>query len=185
MGEQKTKPFEIEGLTIIPDFITEEEEDELMHHIYDKSWDGTLRRRTQQYGWTYNYRDHGVEKTKPLPDWIEFIQDKLQSEGYIDNPMEQLIINEYIPGQGIYWHKDSFVFGEKILSISLGSACLFQLRRYNLLQNIYLRPRTLVIMTGEARYKFQHGIPACKTDIHDGIRIPRGVRISLTFRTIK
>lgn len=181
--DQKT--FEIEGLTVIPNFITEEEENQLMHDIYDRSWDNVLRRRTQQYGWTYDYKGRGIEKTKPIPVCLEFIQDRLQNERYTDRPMEQLIINEYTPGQGINWHTDSFVFGEKIVSISLGSACMFQFRKYDLFKNIYLQPRTLVIMEDEARYNFQHHIPACKTDTYNGIRIPREVRISLTFRTIK
>jgi hypothetical protein len=39
-------------------------------------------------------------------------------------------------------------------------------------------------MKGEARYDWLHGIAGRKTDIFEGRSIPRGRRVSLTFRNV-
>ncbi|MEO9969912.1 MAG: hypothetical protein ABJG15_08810 [Hyphomonadaceae bacterium] len=52
-------------------------------------------------------------------------------------------------------------------------------------EELYLQPRSLLILTGVARSKWRHAIPARKSDLPDGTRIPRERRISLTFRKIR
>ena len=51
-----------------------------------------------------------------------------------------------------------------------------------------LEPRSLVVMRGEARNDWKHGIPARKSDAFAGQtwRCPEGAhrRVSLTFRTV-
>ena len=37
----------------------------------------------------------------------------------------QLIVNEYTPGQGISAHTDAKIFGDNIITLSLGSHCGF------------------------------------------------------------
>jgi alkylated DNA repair dioxygenase AlkB len=51
-------------------------------------------------------------------------------------------------------------------------------------KRLLLEPRSLLIMTGEARYKWTHGIPKADTDEWNGKLIPRSRRVSLTYRTI-
>jgi len=172
----------VNGLFVLKDFINEEEEAELLTHIYDKLWDETLTRRTQQYGWEYNYHGGPLKKARPLPKWTNGIITRLTEENYIKTPPEQLIINEYIPGQGISFHKDKYIFGDTILSVSLGSACMFQFKRHENIYDIYLEPKTLIIMREDARYKWMHGIPGRLRDIVDGTKIQRETRVSLTFR---
>lgn len=50
-----------EGLTLHSDWINEEEEHALVCWIIQQEWlgDTGLRRRVQQYGWTYSYRRGG------------------------------------------------------------------------------------------------------------------------------
>eukprot|EP00049_Salpingoeca_infusionum_P026469 m.25847 g.25847 ORF g.25847 m.25847 type:complete len:337 (-) comp8769_c0_seq1:303-1313(-) len=50
---------------------------------------------------------------------------------------------------------------------------------------LYLHPRSLVVVTGEARYNWTHTIPSRKTDIVDGIQRHRSHRVSLTLRAVK
>ena len=50
---------------------------------------------------------------------------------------------------------------------------------------IYLPPRSLLVMAGPARYQWQHYIPHRKSDMVDGMRLPRAPRrVSLTFRQV-
>ena len=55
-----------------------------------------------------------------------------------------------------------------------------ELTNGNLKEHIYLRPASLLILKGDARYKWKHGIAARKSD--NGLKRQR--RISLTFRKI-
>ena len=47
-----------------------------------------------------------------------------------------------------------------------------------------LEPQSLLVLQGEARFGWKHGIPARKVDLIDGQKIARGRRVSLTFRTV-
>ena len=49
---------------------------------------------------------------------------------------------------------------------------------------IWLAADSLRVLTGEARYRWRHGISKRKSDPHDGLRIPRSRRVSLTFRSL-
>ena len=48
---------------------------------------------------------------------------------------------------------------------------------------LYLPQRSLLILSGEARYNWSHGIVQRRKDIVNQQLIPRGTRVSLTFRT--
>ena len=45
-----------------------------------------------------------------------------------------------------------------------------------------LEPRSLYVLSGEARYDWSHGIAAVTEEEHEGEIIERGKRISITFR---
>ncbi|MEL6310548.1 MAG: alpha-ketoglutarate-dependent dioxygenase AlkB, partial [Chloroflexota bacterium] len=77
-------------------------------------------------------------------------------------------------------------FDDTILSLSLGSACLMDFTHIEgqHTNSILLAPRSLLIMAGEARYDWKHGIAARKSDVVDGKRIARQRRISLTMRKV-
>jgi alkylated DNA repair dioxygenase AlkB len=51
--------------------------------------------------------------------------------------------------------------------------------------SIVLEPRSLLILSNEARYEWQHGIAARKSDRWQGKVIPRARRLSVTFRLLK
>ena len=50
----------IQGLTLLIDKFDHHEEDYLLKMIDDQNWDTTLSRRTQQYGYKYNYIGHSL-----------------------------------------------------------------------------------------------------------------------------
>lgn len=169
----------ISGLTIIEDFITPEQERTLIDNIDKMPWSNVLKRRTQHYGYTYEYMTKTLSEAEPIPDFVEFLY------GRFGMKPEQLIINEYEPGQGIAKHIDANVFGNRIISLSLGSDCVMNFTRGSLLSEILLKKRTLLIMENDARKAWSHEIKPRTYDVVDGVEKKRERRISLTFRTVK
>jgi alkylated DNA repair dioxygenase AlkB len=49
----------------------------------------------------------------------------------------------------------------------------------------FLEPKTLLVMTGESRFNWFHGIPSRKNDDFNGIKHKRSRRISITFRKVQ
>lgn len=100
---------------------------------------------------------------------------------------DQVIVNEYQPGQGISAHVDCVpCFGPVVAAISLGSACVMDFTHPTDGKKaaVHLAPGSLCVMTGPARYDWRHSIAARKSDPGAGARIPRSRRVSVTFRTV-
>lgn len=180
----------IEGLTYIPDFVSVTEEQNLIHAIDQNPWLHDLKRRVQHYGYKYDYKARGVSSDAflgQLPQWVAPFAHKLQKESFFKAIPDQVIINEYQPGQGISAHIDCIpCFGETIASLSLGSGILMQFtnQKTKAQHDVYLPPRSLIALDKEARYQWTHAIPARKSDTVNGFKIKRDRRLSLTFRTI-
>ena len=51
--------------------------------------------------------------------------------------------------------------------------------------HIYLPPRSVYVLTGEARWEWAHGIEARTRDRVDGRVVLRDTRVSVTFRWMK
>lgn len=178
----------IDGLRLIDEWISADEASSLLAAIDGEAWRADLSRRVQHYGWRYDYRARSIDASMrlgPLPPWAEALADRVEREGLSARP-EQVIVNEYEPGQGIAAHVDCVpCFGPVVLSLSLGSACTMDLRRDGAAPRaITLAPRSLLALSGEARLAWKHGIAARKSDVIDGVRVARGRRVSVTFRTV-
>jgi len=179
-----------DGLRYIPNFITPDEEAALLKTIDQQPWLTDLKRRVQHYGWKYDYTARRVDETMRLgrlPDWLMDYCQRLYDEEYFPKPPDQVIINEFQPGQGIAPHIDCVpCFEETIASISLGSPCVMEFTHSDTGEKVnhLLEPHSLLIFSGDARYQWKHGIAARKTDKYDGQIIQRGRRISLTFRNV-
>lgn len=181
---------DIAGVTYIPNAIDTETEQHLISVIDTQPWLTDLKRRVQHYGWRYDYKARAVTpelKLGPLPDWLSLLAAEFHARKLLPKIADQIIINEYQPGQGISAHIDCVpCFTDTIASLSLGSPCVMEFTHTRTQQKIpmLLEARSLVIFSGDARYRWQHAIPARKTDRHDGIIIPRNRRLSLTFRNV-
>ena len=101
--------------------------------------------------------------------------------------INQITVNHYMPGEGIGSHVDTpSAFGDGLLSLSLNGGTVTEFRRADDLtirKQVYLPPRSLLLMSGPARYEWEHMIVTRRTDTHRGEVLKRGVRVSLTFRT--
>ncbi|KAL7463241.1 hypothetical protein ACHAXS_003612 [Conticribra weissflogii] len=117
------------------------------------------------------------------------------SKGTYPN-INQLTVNEYNPGQGIGSHVDTeTAFGDGLLIITLNGGIVMEFRKVSDSEDeaagsqkdgrklVYLPPRSLVLLSRDARYKWEHMIVSRTTDTVDGNIIPRDLRVSLTLRT--
>ena len=178
--------FGISGLIYLQDYVSEEHHEWLIKQVDAQAWDTTLQRRVQHYGYRYDYKARRVTSDMylgPLPKWLTRIANQLHDDGLIEIVPDQVIINEYEPGQGIAAHTDCEpCFGHRIFSLSLGGTAVMEFSHPTQDKiTVFLQPRSLLMMYGEARYNWQHGIPARKSDA--GVK--RARRISLTFRKVE
>lgn len=182
---------QIEGLRLYYDFISLEEEKELLRIIDQCNWLNDLSRRVQHYGYKYDYRARKIDNSFYLgefPQWLKDLSAKLKDNKIIDFMPDQAIINEYEPGQGIAAHIDCEpCFGDTIISLSLGSQCVMNYsREVNGIEKkaLLIEPRSLLVITKESRYNWYHGIPARKSDNFNGVIMKRTRRVSITFRKV-
>lgn len=178
----------IQGLSYVPDFVTTDEESALIAEIDVQPWLNDLKRRVQHYGYKYDYKARSVNEDAylgSLPDWLLPLCEKLHKEKIFARPPDQVIVNEYQPGQGISAHIDCVpCFGETIASLSLGSESTMQFAKGAERHELYLEPCSLIVLSGPARYDWTHAIPARKSDSVDGYKVERNRRVSLTFRIV-
>ena len=180
---------QIAGLKYISEFIDSATEASLIAKIDEHPWLTDLKRRVQHYGWRYDYKARNVTpdlRIGELPDWLQTYAHQLQ--GLFSEMPDQVIINEYEAGQGIAAHIDCVpCFGKTITSLSFGSACVmdFAHSKTHEKTSIILEPRSLLALSSDARYLWQHSIAARKTDKINGTTIHRTRRISMTIPNAK
>ncbi len=181
---------QIPGLQYIEEFIDKQIEQELLNLIDRQRWLMDLKRRVQHYGYKYDYRTKKIDYSMYLgilPDWLFPIIEQMVSLNLISELPDQAIVNEYLPGQGITSHVDCKpCFTDTIISLSLNSPCVmnFDCIVNSERQSKLLKPRSLVILQGESRYLWKHGIPPRKSDQWENQKIMRDRRISITFRKV-
>ncbi len=180
----------ISGLFYAENFISVASEQELLDGVDQSEWLPDLKRRVQQYGYKYDYKSRSIDHTMflgQLPVWSTEITKRLVDEGYFEISPDQLIVNEYQSGQGISAHVDCEpCFQDTIGSVTIGSGCYMELKSLETCErrSVYLQPRSLIILSSEARYQWTHAIAKRTFDDVDGVRIPRSRRVSLTFRNV-
>ncbi len=183
------EPEAPEGLGYWPDYVTPQEEAALIGFIDAQPWSTELLRRRQWYGWAYDdtILGRGDEyHPQPLPEGFQALARRLCADGHFPGVADRALVNEYFPGQGIGAHKDRDAEHIAAVAIvSLGSAVMMDFTRFgHPARSRYLAPRSLVMMRGEVRHKWLHGITGRKTDRVGGLVLPRGRRLSLTFRHV-
>ena len=181
----------IKGFRYIEDYIGENEHDWLLDQIDKHQWLEDLKRRVQHYGFKYDYKARKVNRDMrigQLPEWLQTLSQKLYKENHMPAEPDQVIVNEYEPGQGISSHIDCEpCFGNMIVSLSLGSGCVmdFTNKRDKAKKiPVWLAPRSIIILRDEARYEWLHGIAPRKSDQWGGQTYERQRRVSLTFRKV-
>jgi alkylated DNA repair dioxygenase AlkB len=186
-----TQPHLPTGAGLFADWITPAEEATLIAFLDAGDWSSELKRRVRHFGCRYDYRARSATRDSrigPLPEALQGLAERLVAEGLFAAVPDQVIANEYLPGQGISAHVDCEpCFGDVVASLSLLSACEM---RFACLESgetraVMLPPRSLLVLAGPARSNWTHAILARRSDVSDGVRMMRGRRVSLTFRTMR
>ena len=176
------------GAVIVPDFVTPAEEARILLRIAGAPWMTDIGRRVQHYGYRYDYR--GASRpvaAAPFPRWVSAMAERLRPHFRGALPV-QCIVNEYEPGQGIGMHADHRDFGVVVASLSLGASWPMRFRRRD--TRPYARDglpgdevatlprRSVLVLGGDARHRWMHGIDRADTAGETA------TRISATFRTL-
>ena len=176
------------GLRLVTDWVSTTKEANLLETIDTQTWDIGLRRRVQHYGYRYDYQARTIRpdaRIGPLPSWLDDLTTRLVDARLVAERPDQVIVNDYEPGQGIAAHVDCIpCFSDTIASLSLGSHCVMRFTQTDAHFDLCLPRRSLLVLSGPARYEWTHAIAARKSDLKDGVRRPRGRRVSLTFRKV-
>lgn len=179
----------IPGFLIYTDFISEALEQELIDEIDAQPWIVDYSRRLQYYGFRNEleapYALIGIPL--PIPPAIGEVARRLFTEKNLEYAPDQVIINEYRPGEGIRPHKDRSYYENQICGINLASGCVMRFTngKTHEVVDVELPRRSLYIMQDDARKKWHHGIPPRKKDLVNGAIRHRGRRISVTYRKVK
>jgi len=179
----------IPGLFLYPDFIDEAREWQLLDEIDNQIWIVDYLRRLQYYG----YRNE-LEKpydlipfTVAMPPVIYQLSQEIVDQGILLQQPDQVIINEYVPGEGIKPHKDRAYYENQICGVNLGSGCIMRFikGKNEEVIDIEIPRRSVYVMQDDARKKWKHAIPPRKKDNIMGTVKHRDRRVSITYRKVK
>lgn len=116
--------------------------------------------------------------TDPPPPALEVVRDAAAAwAGRDPNDLAQILVTRYPPGATIGWHRDAPMFGT-VVGVSLAAACRLRFLRAQgrprEVWEIDATPRSGYVLTGAARWSWQHSIPPVPEE-----------RFSITFRTLR
>ncbi len=175
-----------EGFVYQSDFVSADEEAALVAQIAAlplqsaqyKSYQA--RRRILSYGASYDFAAQRLNAAPAVPAFLLPLRERIGAwSGVAPAAFEHALLTEYEPGTPIGWHRDTPDF-EVVAGVSLAGWCRMRFRPYPHVPHghaaaidVELAPRSAYLMTGVARWRWQHHIPP--TTEH---------RYSITFRTL-
>jgi alkylated DNA repair dioxygenase AlkB len=173
-----------EGFAYRPEFLSPDEEARLAAWLTTlpfqpfqfRGYEG--RRRVVSFGWSYDFTRSHLEKADDMPAELAAVRARAAAfAGLEPQDLQQCLLNEYLPGAPIGWHRDRPMF-EKVVGISLLAPCTFRLRRRVgegfERAALDLAPRSIYGLSGEVRSQWEHSIPPVKQH-----------RYSITFRNFR
>lgn len=178
-----------EGFAYQPEFLSQEEESRLLADLRRLPFQQfdfhgyTAKRRVVEYGLEYDFGTRKTTATQPFPEFLIPVRERAaEFAGLRGESLVEGIVTEYSPGAPIGWHRDAPQFGI-IIGISLAGSARMRLKPYVARTrkspdrtkpiSLLLEPRSIYVMRGPARWRFQHSIPAVTE-----------LRYSITFRTL-
>ena len=163
--------------------ISEEEERELLKRLMPLDlapfrFHGFLgNRKTQSYGWRYDFDDASFTRTEPIPEWLQPLREKAAAFANIEpHEFVHVLLARYDPGAGIGWHRDRDVF-DKVVGVSLNTPTTLRFRQRNpegfRRARLQVEPRSAYLLSGESRWDWEHSIAPGEQ-----------LRFSITLRTL-
>jgi DNA oxidative demethylase len=174
-----------EGLTYVLDFVTPDEERQLLEVIEALDFRAvtmrgqSARRTVRMFGLDYDYEGGELVPADPLPESLEWLRSR--AAALIEREpadLVQVLVSRYPEGAGIGWHRDAPMFGSRIVGVSVAGTSRMRFQRTikgeREVAAVELQPRSAYVLSGKARWSWQHSIPATKE-----------LRYSVTLRTLK
>lgn len=183
------------------------EENQLSKYVYSvpkPKWTCLSKRRLQDYGGIPHKNGMIVED---IPAWLHIYMKKVDDLNVFEgNKSNHVLINEYLPGQGIMPHTDGPLFYPTVTTINCSSHTVLEFRE-NILNTgkatevckLLLEPRSLLILQDNMYNKYLHSISEQICDVIDdkivnlkncgaefilGQTLQRSTRLSVTIRNV-
>ncbi|KAG9458537.1 hypothetical protein H6P81_003045 [Aristolochia fimbriata] len=106
----------------IPNFFSDSEQAQLLNQVYQapvSKWKSLKNRRLQNWGGVVH--EKGL-LPQELPAWLTKITQRIYEQtGLFPAPINHVLINEYLPDQGIMPHQDGPAYFPVVAILSLGS----------------------------------------------------------------
>lgn len=124
VGEENLRDFvagSVPTVYYVPDFITDSEQDQILTNIYRapvSKWKSLKNRRLQNWGGAVH--EKGLI-AQDLPAWLTRITQRISDESRFPSAINHVLINEYLPNQGIMPHQDGPAYFPVVAIVSLGS----------------------------------------------------------------
>ena len=173
----------IPGLGLVDDFISLDEEAELIGQIEAldlspfrfQGWTG--KRLTRSFGWRYDFDNASFTEAEEIPDWLDPVRMRAESlAGLQPGDFAHALVVRYDLGAGIGWHRDRPQF-DKVVGVSLGAPTVMRFRQRTATAfrraSARLEPRSAYLLSGEVRSAWEHSIAP-----------HAGLRFSITFRSL-
>ena len=173
-----------DGLLYQPEFVTEAEERTLVAAFETGDWEEvhmrgqTALRTVRHFGHRYDYEGWRLVPADPLPGSVAWLLERAAALADVASEnFTETLVTRYPPGAGIGWHRDAPLFGAKVVGVSLLAPCRMRFQRRTTevrrVHELQLAPRSAYVLSGAARWSWQHSIPALAE-----------LRYSVTFRTV-
>ncbi|KAI3826582.1 hypothetical protein L1987_00630 [Smallanthus sonchifolius] len=189
----KFKVGSVPTVFYIPDFISDSDQNLLLNHIYTapvSKWKVLKNRRLQNWGGIVH--EKGL-LPQDLPPWLTKITEKISDESSLfPSAINHVLINEYLPNQGIMPHQDGPAYFPVVAILSLGSPVVMDFTpHFSLLGtsniedkdsiegadhvnlpnypsfSVALMPGSLLIFKDTAYSDYLHGIKDCEIQQYD------------------
>ena len=140
--------------------------------------DNPSRRKVAHFGASYAPSSRTVSLGQPIPGVLmRAVNVAAHALELADVAFREVLLSDYPPGSGIGRHRDAPAFG-LVLGVSLLSPCTLQFEQGSgsarKVWEQFLPPRSAYVLTGDARWKWRHGISAV-----------RHRRVSITARELR
>ncbi|MED6136053.1 hypothetical protein PIB30_052358 [Stylosanthes scabra] len=184
----------VKGLWICSNFLSQRHQNHLLSAINSHNWFTGTGPTTSNQAMCFGN----------LPPWAHQLSQLIHTSSSSILPhhllsrdpfFDQMIVNMYLPGQGICPHVDLLRFQDAIAILSLESSCVMHFTPVLAAADadnsnassvpVLLNPGSLVLLSGEARYHWKHEInrnPGFQ--LWQGIELEQSRRISITLRKL-
>jgi alkylated DNA repair dioxygenase AlkB len=189
----------VPGLYFTPEVLTEEQERDILVKVKAEPGKPVAQiHPAGEYGWPFRPSNGSLgpplapdDSYGIMPPWLQEAWASCVAGGNMPSSIprqlpDHVLANTYPVGDGCRAHTDDTqCWTGFVVGLSLGSGATMEFRRgAGPVVRIFMPRRSMYVLTGPARWEFTHAVTAATHDDVDGVVIPRGERVSFTFRNI-